>query len=227
MPLGSSEMVQEKRQTITSIEKQKGGRRRVNVFVDGAFAFSLDPLVVEQNGLRVGTELTGSQAAALSEKDEGEKAYQAALLLLRFRKRSKKEMEERLARRGFSRGAVTGTVRRLEEEGLVDDRLFTEFWKENRESFRPRGKRLMALELRKAGVPGETIAEGLGDVDEAAGAYRAAQAKMRLWQGLEYSMFRKKLAGFLARRGYGWEVIRETVQRVWAETAGPDDAGTA
>lgn len=205
--------------TITAIKPQKGTRRRLNIFLDGVFAFSLDALVAAERGLCPGMELTGAQLAELVEKDEGEKAYQAALLLLGFRKRSKKEMEERLVRRGFGNDTVAKTIQRLEDQGLIDDKLFTEFWKYNRESFKPRGKRLIALELRKAGVAAETIRDGLKDVDEMAGAYRAAASRLKLWAGLDKNVFKKKIAAFLARRGYGWDVIQETAERLWRESS--------
>jgi regulatory protein len=207
-------------QTITAIEPQKGYRKRLNIYVNGIFTFSLDPAVVEEYGLVPGVELTPARITELSQKNELEKAYEAALLLLRFRKRSKKEMESRLSRRGFSEELVSKTIQRLEEQGLIDDKQFVRFWKESRETFRPKGKRLLTLELKRAGIAPETIQQELGDIDEAKSAYLAAQKKARAWADLSYLEFRKKLGTYLARRGFEWEVICEVVQRLWKENKG-------
>ncbi len=203
--------------TITAITPQKGSRERRNIFLDGVYAFSLDPMVVEKCGLFPGKEIAEGEAADLVSKDEAEKAYQSALRLLGFRQRSKKEVQDRLIRRGFGLDIVTGVMERLESQGLIDDRDFVAFWKENSEDFHPKGKRLMALELRRAGVEPPVIREGLKDVDEPAGAYKAARKKARSLEGLDYDSFRTKLGGFLGRRGYGWDIVKEVVEHVWRE----------
>lgn len=207
-------------QIVTAVEPQRGKRKRLNVYLNDFFAFSIDPLVAEKFRLAPGLELTEAQIASLSDQDDAAKAYDAALLLLRYRRRTRKEMEQRLAQRGFPAEVVAATLSRLEEQQLIDDRTFVEFWKEDRESLSPRGKRLMGLELRKVGVDRQTIEEGLKDVDERQSARKAAESKLRLWGGLEYDSFRQKMGSFLARRGYSWSVVKEVVESVWTDKSG-------
>ncbi|MBI2934075.1 MAG: regulatory protein RecX [Chloroflexi bacterium] len=202
---------------ITAIKPQKGARQRLNVFLEGVFAFSLDPLVVEEHGLFPGKDLASEDVASLTARDGVEKAHQAALRLLGMRRRSKKELNDRLVRRGFGEEFVAAVIERLERQGLVDDRTFVQLWKQDRETLRPVGKRLMAMELRRMGVDTENIEEGLTNLNESEGAYLAARKKRRSLANLAYPDFKKKLGLFLARRGYGWDVIGQTVDRVWKE----------
>ena len=53
-----------------------------------------------------------------------EKAYEAALTLLDFHARSRKELEERLARKKFSAEAVEYAIGKLEQNGLVNDEKY-------------------------------------------------------------------------------------------------------
>ncbi len=154
----------------------------------------------------------------MAQQDEEELVYKRAILLLKFRKRSKREMERRLLEKGFPEVLVAKTVQRLEQQGLIDDKLLVQCWRQDRESFRPKGKRLLAAELKRVGVDHQVVEDGLRDVDDRQSAYQAAEKKARLWAGLDYQEFRRKLSAYLSRRGYDWEVIREVVQRLWQDS---------
>jgi SOS response regulatory protein OraA/RecX len=71
--------------------------------------------------------------------------------------------------------------------------------------------------LRRKGVPNEEIAKAVRGVDEADSAYRAARPKAERLRNVEAMEFRTKLSGFLSRRGYDYQVIRNTVARLWKE----------
>ena len=158
------------------------------------------------------------QETELAQQDEEEIVYKRALLLLKFRKRSRSEMERRLLEKGFPEDLVARTVERLEQQGLIDDEILVQCWRQDRESFRPKGKRLLAVELKRAGVAPQIVEDGLKDVDDRQSAYQAAEKKARLWAGLDYDEFRKKLSAYLSRRGYDWGVIHEVVQRLWQDS---------
>ena len=52
---------------ITAIRAGRGQKKRVNVFLDGKFAFSLEAEVAIKEDLKVGQELTADQIAALAD----------------------------------------------------------------------------------------------------------------------------------------------------------------
>ncbi len=203
--------------TITDIKPQRRGRDRANIFLDGAYAFSVSKAVVKNSCIEPGQVLTDSQIAELTAGDSIEKCLQSALRLLNYRPRSEAEIRLRLCRR-FEKEAVDSVISQLISMQMIDDIAFATFWKENRESCNPRGRRLLRLELSKKGVSQEVITEVLDGIDEDESAYRAAKKKERSLQREDYDGFRRKLGSSLRRRGFSYEVIKRTVERIWRES---------
>jgi len=147
--------------------------------------------------------------------DQG--CFDAAVRYLGYRPRSEAEIRQRLVMRGFESDGIERTVARLKEQGLVDDLAFARFWKENRESFRPRSQRLTRLELRRKGLDAETIEAVVAEIDDGDSAYRAALSRAPRLAGADYAGFRRRLGQYLRERGFGYEVINRTVARLWRE----------
>ena len=144
------------------------------------------------------------------------KAKNAALRLLTYRARSEKEIRQRLQGR-FTQEGIDRTITALLRQGLLDDAAFARQWREQREKFRPRGPAVIRRELQKLGVDTEVIQEALSDFDSAANAYQAGSkyaAKLSVADG---GAFRRKLGGFLYRRGFEGDVCGQTVERLWRE----------
>ena len=202
---------------ITALKEGKGRNKRINVFVDGRFAFSLEGDVVVAGALRVGQELTASEAEKLAAKDQDQRGMNAAVRLLGYRPRSEAELRERLLRRGFEKATIDSVMGKLKEQNLVDDTDFARFWKENRQSFRPRSRRMTRLELRRKGVDSGVIDRIVAEIDDGDSAYRAAQPKARQMKAADYDVFRRRLGEYLRRRGFDYEVIKRTVEKMWQE----------
>lgn len=202
---------------ITAIRVGRSRRKRVNVFLDGRFAFSLEAEVAVREGLRVGQELSANQIEALARSDHFHRCLNAAGHYLGYRPRSEAEVRERLQRRGFDGDSVDAVIAKLKEQGLMDDIAFAQFWKDNRQSFSPRSQWLTKLELRRKGVADDIIDQVVDAVDDADSAYRAALSKARSLPQSDYQSFRRRLREYLKRRGFGYGVINHTVERVWQE----------
>jgi len=205
---------------ITAIRDGRGRRKRANVFLDGKFAFSLEAEVTGKEGLRVGQELSVSQIDALTKSDHFHRCLEAALHYLSYRPRSESEIREHLHQHSFDDSNVEATIAKLKERGLVDDMAFAQFWRENRESFSPRSQRLTKLELRRRGVAGDIIDQVVETVNDDDSAYRAALSKARSLSLSDYQSFRRRLGGYLKRRGFEYGVINHTVKRMWQELEG-------
>jgi len=205
---------------ITALKVQKRNPNRVNVYLDGEYAFGLARVVAAW--LTVGQELSADQVEKMRSQDTYEAAYQSALRLLSLRQRAEAEIKQRLVRKGFAEAVIDDTLTRLREKELLDDSRFAQAWVENQSTFRPRGRRLLKMELRQKGVPDTDIEEALNEVqDEAALAYQAAERPAQRMSGLEWPEFRLKLSQFLARRGFSYDVVSQTVSRRWKEIRVP------
>ncbi|MFQ6121644.1 MAG: regulatory protein RecX [Dehalococcoidales bacterium] len=202
---------------ITALRSGRGRRKRVNVFLDDRFAFSLETEVAVKEGLQVGQELSTSQVEALTGSDHFHRCLNAAFHYLSYRPRSEAEVRGRLQRHGFDGDCIEAVIARLKEQGLVDDFAFAQFWKDNRESFNPRSQRLTKLELRRKGVVSDIIDQVVDSIDDDDSAYRAALGRARHLPLSDYQSFRRRLGEYLRRRGFNYEVINHTVERVWQE----------
>lgn len=203
--------------TITALRTQAKNKRRVNVYLDGAFALALPDIVAAT--LRVGQSLSGEQVADLQQRNAAQRAYDRALRFLSYRPRSVAEVSRYLAGKQVPDDLIAQTIDRLRQAGLLDDRAFARFWVENRESFRPRGKIALRYELRRKGVGEEAIDAAIQDVDESEGAYRVARTRALRLTRVDRETFRRRLGGYLSRRGFSYSVVRETVERLWQERA--------
>ena len=202
---------------ITAIRIGRRRGKRVNVFLDGGFAFSLEAEVALREGLEVGQELSANQIEALTRSDCFHRCLNTAAHYLGYRPRSEFELRERLQRRGFDGDNVDAVLAKLKEQGLVDDMAFAQFWRDNRQSFSPRSQWLTKLELRRKGVAADIIDQVVDAVDNADSAYRAALSKARSLSQSDYQSFRRRLGEYLKRRGFGYGVINHTVERIWQE----------
>lgn len=213
---------------ITGLTPQRRDAERVNVAIDGEFSFGLGLDIVLRESLAVGDLLDTARVAALIAADERGKATTAGLSLLAHRSRSEREIRDRLKLKGFSPGAIDEAVNRLDGWGYLNDASFARAWVENRATHQPRGERLLAHELRQKGIASDVIAETLveADIDEAAAALELGRAKLRSYRGLEGQVARRRLAGFLTRRGFGYDVVGPVLDQLLTADADDLDEGS-
>lgn len=201
---------------ITAIQVQKNNPNRVNVYLDGEFAFGLAHIVAAW--LQVGQGLDEEKITKLLAEDSRERALRQALLFLSYRARSENEIRQNLSKHEIPDAVIEETLERLRRDGFADDKKFASAWVENRSTFRPRGRRALAMELRQKGIDDATIESALQEVDDEALAYEAGQKKARKGRVQEWNEFRKKMSEFLARRGFSYSVITPIVKRLWDES---------
>jgi regulatory protein len=198
--------------TITELRFQKRNKNRVNVYVDGRFAFGL--AAIEAARLKVGQTLSDADITQLQERDEVERAYERALNFLSYRPRSEAEVRRNLRRKKVQEEIVEVVIERLARTGLLDDREFARYWVENRSQFKPRGARALRQELWEKGVPDAISSEILESLDEEAAARAVAEAGARRLSRLEPDDFRRKLQTYMARRGFSYAAIKPLVEEM-------------
>ncbi len=139
-----------------------------------------------------------------------------------FKKKERKKKKEAEQKgedylRAIDEGVVEAVIERLRRAGLVNDEGFAQFWVENRTAFRPKGKRALQAEMRAKGLSASAIDAALVNADDTAVAGQLAAARARRLKDLPEPEFKRKLSDYLARRGIGYDVISEAVERAWRE----------
>ncbi len=147
------------------------------------------------------------------------KAY--ALRLLELRGRSVKDVRDKLRVKGASPADVDLVIDDLLLLGLLDDEKFARDWIENRQHFRPTGVVRLRQELFAKGIDREIVDQAIREyksyADEFPAALDLARRKMKLYSKLDADTARRRLAGFLARRGYETSIVSKVLKELLKE----------
>jgi regulatory protein len=169
------------------------------------------------------------------EADAEEVARKILLDQLTGQARSRSELATKLARKQVPEEVAQLLLDRFEEVGLVDDTAFARAWVESRQPGKGLGRRALAQELRRKGIDDEVAREALDEIepeDEEAAARALVRRKVRTLRAKDRATATRRLAGMLARKGHGgelvWRVVREELDASGFEddAEGPDPDGT-
>ena len=206
---------------ITEIKLQKKNLNRVNIYVNGEYAFGLSRFTAAW--LKEGQELSDEKISELLSQDTYEVAYQRALKYIEYRERSTDEITKYLRKNDVSEEVADQIITRLQESGILNDERFARMWIENRNEYRPRSRRALRIELRQHGIDDEIIDQSLNSVDEDTAAYQAAKKYVRKLKNKDWEEFRQKLYGYLGRRGFKYETSAAVIKQVWDECNHPNN----
>ncbi|HUI67174.1 MAG TPA: RecX family transcriptional regulator [Nitrospirota bacterium] len=146
---------------------------------------------------------------------ECNRAKNVAYRYLSYRPRSYSEVEKKLRDQGFGNATVLEVLSNLIRLGYIDDEKFADQWAQSRIRLRGLGRRRIEQELRDKGVDRETARRALDDVLtadlEIETARKAAERKLTTMRTLDRETRRRRLAGFLERKGFSFAVIRHVL----------------
>jgi regulatory protein len=203
--------------TITALKVQQRNKTRVNIFLDDVYALSVPAMLAMT--LKKGQHLTDAHIEQLKAEDEWDKAYNQAVRYLGYRPCSHEEVVRYLAGKGYPAEMVTKVADRLVEQNYLNDESFARMWVEERERFKPKSALALRQELRQKGVNDQIIQSVVDDLDEPELAWSAIENKIYQWQNLDPDKFAQKVLGYLARRGFNYEIARQALERA---RSGPD-----
>jgi regulatory protein len=139
-----------------------------------------------------------------------------ALKLLGIRNHSRKELEQKLLKKGYSSGEIEPVLEKLTMKGVLDDRIFAMELIRSRSRRKPSGKWKTGAELRKKGVAEPIISELLKEYDSATLCYQAAEKKIGLLHNAADADRKRKLEVFLNNRGFEWQEIQTVLKQLSA-----------
>ncbi len=217
---------------IERIEPLRPRGLRVRIHLDPGEPLEVTLEAIARSRLGVGDILTADRKRHLLDADADIRVRDAALSLLSHRARSRAELRRRLLAKGFQPPRVDTCLDLLQRRGLVDDAAVAAAFVRDRLRHRPRGRARLCSELRAKGVARDT-AERVVDrvlddeeVTDATLARRVADAWLarqgpKVVQALgadprnpEREKARRRLYGYLARRGFGGDALRDAMDSV-------------
>ena len=150
-------------------------------------------------------------------KGSHNEARNYALKLLNYRSRSKKEMCERLEKKGFDSGQINGAIKFLEDTGLLKDSVVAQELFRNASERKYLGRKGIEMFLNKRGIDRELIRDTLSSHTwemEKEAALKLLQKKLKTLKKYSGNVVRRRLWGMLQRRGFSADIINKTVQSI-------------
>jgi len=151
-------------------------------------------------------------------KKEKISAKDYAFKLLSYRPRSIEEIRDRLKKKDYSSRVISEVVKDLKRLKFLNDKEFARMWVENRIRTRPMGRYRLYQELIQKGIDRELIEKTLSNYreeEEIKLARELAQRKLkRSYRNLNQVTTKRRLYGFLQRRGFSYDTIQEAIKEL-------------
>ena len=147
-------------------------------------------------------------------------AYNYALNLLSARPYSTSALHRKLIQRQYSAADADDAIRRLVDNGLLNDAKYAEQYARSKILSTGSSKRRLQQDLYRKGIKGDVATIAIANVleqeeiDPAVVVERVAKKKLAQLGDLEPLVLRRRLFAFLARRGYDLDEIKSVVGRI-------------
>jgi len=206
---------------ITDIQIQKNHPSRLSIFLDGKFYCGVSEEVTVRHQLKKGTIVDENELKELLHDEEFSNAKKYVYNILARRMYSSSEIQKKLKEQGYTDEIINDVISMMERYGYVDDKTFAEEWVQSRTQNKPKGKIVIRRELKGKGIEEDTIDEVLDQViDESKQTdllLDMARRKARSYKNDDLISAKRKLQGYLIRRGFDFETVRNVVDKVLKE----------
>jgi regulatory protein len=200
---------------IKRIEASKYVQERVLVYPEEGDPLRITRAELLQFGLHQGMDLPDELVVKLEQSGRLSALRARGAQLASGRMLSKKELQDKLLRKGAAEDEASEIAAWLEEVGAVDEAAYAAVLVRHYAAAHY-GRRRVEQELQRRGIPRvlwEAALEQLPDPAEAIGDYIAAKYRGR---SLDFDE-RRKLAAALQRRGFEWHDIRPALNKLGEE----------
>ena len=125
-------------------------------------------------------------------------------------------MRDYLIKKKAPDDVIERIITSLLEHKFLNDEAFARSWVLNRARLKPKGKTLLKIELRQKGITDDIVQKVLAEVQEEIPS-ELEQAKSLIAKKMERmkddsrEQTYSKVGGFLARRGFSWDVIKKAI----------------
>lgn len=202
---------------ITKLEIGKRNKERVNVYIDGEFAFSLHAEIIYKESLKVNDKVDIERLKKMAEEDNYLKCKNSAIRIIERSYKSEKEIREKLLLKEYENKTIDRTLEFLKEYNLLNDEKLTSMYVKDR--LRSEGKNKIKYSLIRKGISEDLIEEELSKVDDdnlRETAYNLGLKKYNTLLKRENDKYKlsQKLYRFLMSKGYGYDLISEVVKEI-------------
>lgn len=200
---------------ITDITPQKDNDR-VNIFIDGNFAFGLSIEIAYKYNLEIDMEIDKNYIDDVLKVEEQNKANNYAIKLLSYRWRSEKEIRDKMNEKDYEVDVIDTTINYLYDQNLLNDKRFAETFVRDKINFNKWGSYRIKQELYMKGISNNIIDEILEEYcdSEYDMAMTLANKKISSYKNDDRNSVYRKLGGFLQRKGYSYDVVSKVLKEL-------------
>ena len=202
---------------ITKIEIQKKNKERVNLFLDGEYAFSLSAELVYKEGLNKNEEIDSEKLKILAEHESLIRCKNSALRIIEKSYKTEKEVRDKLILKGYEENSINKSIEFLKEYNFINDNNYTKAFISDK--LKSQGSQKIKYTLIQKGISKDKIEEELSNLNkenEKNIALNLAKKKLDIIKKKENDNFKisGKLYRYLISKGYGYDVTSEVVKEI-------------
>jgi regulatory protein len=207
--------------SITQITRQKRFKNRVSVFIDEEFAFGIEEDQVYLLNLHVGDELTEERLDEIGRTVLFSSAKRTAQRYLARSMRTEKEVRKRLLEKEYPEPVILATIEWLKKYSFVNDKAYSEAYIQTQIRLKPASRRKLLADLVKKGIDKQSaeiaLSESFDDDADANTALALARSYASKNSHIEEKKMKQRLMGYLQRRGFRYNDIREAIDKLGTE----------
>lgn len=198
---------------ITAIEPRRKGMSAL--YIDGEFVMNLDTRTLIENHFDVGREIDDDDLHEIINLSNERRAKEKALWLISYRDHSKKELTDKI-RRTCDGESAEKAVERMEELGLVNDRVFAERYARKLIFTKHMSKTAASFELARKGIDRELADEILESI-EVNEREQIREVIDKKYRNLSDEKIKRRAFSALQRLGYRFDDIRAVLEEYTEE----------
>jgi regulatory protein len=207
--------------TITAVTPSARRNERYEIFVDGVLFVTVGATIIGDRKLWVHSELDEETMATLQKEELVLATIDRAMNMLSFRSRATKELAQKLKQKGEAPEQITEALARLTKAGFLDDANYARQFTRSKISSSGFGSRRVSFELSMRGVARDVASAAIAEVKEHDQVIegevleKVAVKKLRSLARYEPEVQKRRLYGFLARRGFSGEDIGKAMKKLF------------
>ena len=206
---------------ITGILPQKKDATRCNIYLNGSFYCGMKLEVVIKNRLKVGQDVELSYLDALQIESEKATALDKAMTHLSSSMKTRRQVSDFLRKKGYVDAVVEYVLEKLEGYGFVDDEEYARQYAGS--ASKTKGRRLIALELQKKGVPADEAQAAVENIQgEEDAALKILQKYMRGRTADRETLY--KAFRYLLGKGFEYDTAKSALT-AWGGSNEEDEGG--
>lgn len=197
---------------ITDIKPQVKNPTRCNVYLDNAFYCGLELETVMRYRLKAGDDIEKERLDEIQSDSETARAFDKALSFISLSKKTKKQVRDYLTKKGYTDRTIDRALEKMQSYAFIDDEDYARDYA--RSVSANKGKRLIALELKRKGVSDADTSAALDELgDELPSATAVAEKYAKNKEKNRENLL--KCYKYLLSKGFSYDTAKQAADEIF------------